>query len=83
MKKPPMTDYEKQQRMDMDAEAQKLAEDFDNVHLMELGEFDDDPFLYTKELLTAICQATGRPVPTDDEIKEIVERAKSDIDKQL
>ena len=83
MKKPPMTDLEKQRRMDMNAEARKLAEDFNDVRVLEMGEFDDDPLLYTKKLLTAICQATGRPVPTDEEIREIVERAKNDIDKQL
>ncbi len=83
MKKPPMTDLEKQRRVDMKAETRKLADDFDNVHVLEMGEFDDDPFQYTKELLTSICHATGRPVPTDEEIRKIVERAKNDIDKQL
>ncbi len=83
MTKPPMTDFEKQRRMDLDAEARKIASEDDNVHMLHLGEFQTDPFEYTKELLTAICQATGRPVPTDEEIRGIVERAKNDIDKTL
>lgn len=81
MTKPPMTDFEKQRLLDLDVEAQKLADEYEHVQIMHLGEYEDDPFIYTKELLTALCEATGRPVPSDEEIRAIVERAKNDINK--
>lgn len=66
-KKPPMTDYEKQ-----------LLLDQDNVHVVNLKPFDEDPFEYTKGLLVAICGITGKSVPSDDEIRKIVEQAKKE-----
>ena len=83
MTKPPMTDFEKQRLIDMDREMRKLAETDENVHILSLGDFKQDPFTYTKELLTAICQATGKPVPSDQEILKIVSRARKDIDKTI
>ena len=80
---PPMTDLERQRILDLEAEARKVAREYDNVYIAPVGIFHDDPFTYTKELLTALCQATGRPIPSDEEIQDIVERAEKDIDKTL
>lgn len=78
MTQPPMTDFEKQRRMDIEDEARRVVGELDNVHVLELNE--DDPFTYTKDLLTAICKATGQTLPTDDEIREIIEKAKNQVD---
>ena len=81
MTKSPMTDFEKQRRMDLDEEARRLAAETDNIYVTHLGEFDEDPFTYTKQLLTTLCLVTGRPVPSDNEIIKIIERVKNNSDK--
>lgn len=67
-----MSDYEKQ----------KLLDD-ENFHQVELPEFEEDPFEYAKGLITAICTVTGKPIPSDEEIKTMIDKAIASNDGKL
>ena len=79
---PPMTDYEKQQIMDIENEARQMANEFNNIQIVEMNNYED-PFTYTKNLLMAICKATGQQPPTDDEIREIIEKARDQVNRKF
>ena len=57
--KRPMSDHDRQKLLDQE-----------NVKVIHINE--DDMFETAKQMLTAVCEFTGQPVPSDEEIWAVV-----------